>query len=108
MANVLLGRTIHCFLRLEISLYEMIDHPFISFLTCFTYVHMYFQLRHCLEQAVVLLPFIDEPRLLRILAPLLARLKLHEKVRRGRMHEKMMEHVQSGLDLMERRSVKVI
>jgi len=32
-------------------------------------------------QAVVLLPFIDEPRLLRILAPLLARLKLHEKMR---------------------------
>lgn len=31
------------------------------------------------EEAVVLLPFIDEPRLLRILAPLLARLKLHEK-----------------------------
>eukprot|EP00438_Fugacium_kawagutii_P020350 Skav210242 [mRNA] locus=scaffold1929:53601:64160:+ [translate_table: standard] len=30
-------------------------------------------------RAVVLLPFIDEPRLLRILAPLLARLKLHEK-----------------------------
>ena len=30
-------------------------------------------------QAVVLLPFIDEPRLLRVLGPLLAKLKPHEK-----------------------------
>ena len=30
-------------------------------------------------QAVVLVPFIDEPRLLRVLGPLLAKLKPHEK-----------------------------
>jgi len=43
-------------------------------------------------QAVVLLPFIDEPRLVRILAPLLARLKPNEKVRNRRGAELVFGH----------------
>jgi 5'-3' exonuclease len=38
-------------------------------------------------QAVVLLPFIDEPRLVRILGPLLKQLKPSEKVRNRRGNE---------------------
>lgn len=43
-------------------------------------------------QAVVLLPFIDEPRLVRILAPLLARLKANEKVRNRHGNELVFGH----------------
>lgn len=43
-------------------------------------------------QAVVLLPFIDEPRLVRILAPLLQRLKPNEKVRNRRGNELVFGH----------------
>jgi len=43
-------------------------------------------------QAVVLLPFIDEPRLVRILAPLLKRLTAHEKLRNRRGSELVFGH----------------
>eukprot|EP00933_Yihiella_yeosuensis_P040899 TRINITY_DN35302_c0_g1_i1.p1 TRINITY_DN35302_c0_g1~~TRINITY_DN35302_c0_g1_i1.p1 ORF type:complete len:933 (-),score=220.61 TRINITY_DN35302_c0_g1_i1:95-2893(-) len=43
-------------------------------------------------QAVVLLPFIDEPRLVRILGPLLQRLKPAEKVRNRRGQELVFGH----------------
>jgi len=43
-------------------------------------------------QAVVLLPFIDEPRLIKTLAPLLARLKPNEKVRNRRGQELVFGH----------------
>mmetsp|Transcript_11730 Transcript_11730/g.27664 ORF Transcript_11730/g.27664 Transcript_11730/m.27664 type:complete len:856 (-) Transcript_11730:38-2605(-) len=45
-------------------------------------------------QAVVLLPFIDEPRLLRVLGPLLAKLKPHEKIRNRRGNELVFGHKQ--------------
>merc|ERR1719291_1637956 len=43
-------------------------------------------------QAVILLPFIDEPRLVRILAPLLKRLTANEKVRNRRGTELVFGH----------------
>eukprot|EP00811_Abedinium_folium_P035160 NODE_7978_length_1533_cov_4.652205.p2 GENE.NODE_7978_length_1533_cov_4.652205~~NODE_7978_length_1533_cov_4.652205.p2 ORF type:complete len:317 (-),score=104.64 NODE_7978_length_1533_cov_4.652205:151-1101(-) len=43
-------------------------------------------------QAVILLPFIDEPRLVRILAPLLKMLTAHEKVRNRRANELIFAH----------------
>lgn len=43
-------------------------------------------------QAVILLPFIDEPRLVRILAPLLKRLSANEKVRNRRGCELVFGH----------------
>eukprot|EP00440_Ansanella_granifera_P062736 gb/GFBE01068026.1/.p1 GENE.gb/GFBE01068026.1/~~gb/GFBE01068026.1/.p1 ORF type:complete len:946 (+),score=224.82 gb/GFBE01068026.1/:1-2838(+) len=43
-------------------------------------------------QAVILLPFIDEPRLVRVLAPLLARLKPQEKIRNRRGNELVFGH----------------
>merc|ERR1712070_71260 len=43
-------------------------------------------------QAVILLPFIDEPRLVRILAPLLKQLKPSEKVRNRRGNELVFGH----------------
>uniref|UniRef100_A0A7S1PZE9 5'-3' exoribonuclease n=1 Tax=Alexandrium catenella TaxID=2925 RepID=A0A7S1PZE9_ALECA len=43
-------------------------------------------------QAVILLPFIDEPRLVRILAPLLKRLNATEKVRNRRGQELIFGH----------------
>jgi len=43
-------------------------------------------------QAVILLPFIDEPRLVRILAPLLKRLQPNEKVRNRRGSELLFGH----------------
>jgi len=43
-------------------------------------------------QAVILLPFIDEPRLVRILAPLLKRLTANEKIRNRRGQELVFGH----------------